>query len=126
MKVKLIIFFLALAANTLMAQDFEPVTAAFKEGNASALAKQFDAVIDLSIDGKSSTVGRGDAESRLRAFFLKNEPRGFEIVHKGVSQSDVHYIIGTLVTSAGAYRLTAYFQKSMDDYLIQSLEIEKK
>lgn len=119
----LIIFVLSVALAN--AQDYTAIDNAFSEGNASGLSKAFDSTVELSIDGKTSTIGRSDAENRMRSFFLENEPRNFEIVHKGESQSDVHYFISQLVTSSGTFRITAYLHKSIDKYLIQSLEIEK-
>jgi len=110
---------------SLSAQDYTAIDNAFSEGNASALSKSFDSTIEFSIDGKSSSIGHSDAENKMRSFFLDHEPRNFEIVHKGKSKSDAHYFISQLVTSNGSYRITAYLHKSIDQYLIQTLEIEK-
>jgi len=110
---------------SLSAQDYTSIDNAFSEGNASVLSKSFDSTVEFSIEGKSSSIGRSDAENKMRSFFLDHEPRNFEIVHKGESQSDVHYFISQLITSNGSFRITAYLHKSVDKYLIQSIEIEK-
>ena len=125
MKKYAILVFIVFLATSLSAQDYTSIDNAFSEGNASGLSKSFDSTVELSIDGKSSSLGRSDAENKMRSFFLDHEPRNFEIVHKGESKSDVHYFISQLVTSNGSFRITAYLHKSVDEYLIQSLEIEK-
>ena len=110
---------------SLSAQDYTSIDNAFSEGNASTLSKSFDSTVEYSVDGKTSSIGRSDAENKMRSFFLDHEPRNFEIVHKGESKSDVHYFISQLITSNGSFRITAYLHKSVDEYLIQSIEIEK-
>ena len=108
------------------AQDYAAISDAFSDGNATALGRLMDATVEMDMEGSSSKVGRSDAENKLRTFFMDHEPRHFEVVHKGVSPSDVHYCIGQLSSSGGAYRVTLYLRKSMDQYLIQSLEIEQE
>ena len=108
-----------------LAQDFEKVSEAFAKGNASQLGKHMANTVDMTMNGTSSTVGRGDAENKLRTFFMDNEIRDFESVHKGVSKGDVHYMIGQIFTSAGVYRVTVYMHESTSEYVIQSIEIEK-
>ena len=78
---------------SLSAQDYTSIDNAFSEGNASTLSKSFDSTVEYSVDGKTSSIGRSDAENKMRSFFLDHEPRNFEIVHKGESKSDVHYFI---------------------------------
>lgn len=92
----------------------------------STITKSLDATVDYTFDGKEETLGRSDAENRLRSFFMGNEPRSFNQVHTGVSKNDVHYMIGELFTSSGVFRTTIYVAKSGENYLIQSLEIEPK
>ncbi|MEQ9188384.1 MAG: DUF4783 domain-containing protein [Cryomorphaceae bacterium] len=120
----LITFILFLSFN-LCAQDYAVISKAFSDGNATELGRLFDTSVEYSVDGATSNLDRSDAENKMRTFFMDNEPRNFEIVHKGVSkQSDVHYCIAQLSSSGGDYRVMLYLHKSMDTYLIQSIEIE--
>lgn len=109
----------------MLAQDYEAVEDAFSDGNATALSNLFDATVEIDMLGKISSVGRGDAENKMRTFFMEHEPRNFDIVHKGVSQSDVHYCIAQLMTSDGVFRITLYLHKTGDRYLIHNIEIEE-
>ena len=115
---------LTFLATALFAQDYDAIADAVSDGNASALGRMFDASVEFSQGDELSTLGRSDAENRMRTFFMDNEPKHFEIVHKGESKSDVHYCMGQLITSTGGYRLTLYLRRSIDTYLIQSIEIE--
>lgn len=121
---KFLFLILLLAAQSAFAQDFERIANAFSAGNATEIGKMLDASVDYTVDGKESVLGRGDAENKLRSFFLEQPPRDYNMVHKGVSQNDVHYVIGELITSKGTYRVTVYLHKSGADYVIQSLDIE--
>lgn len=123
---KLLLTFLLVAPFVGFSQDYDKISAAFSEGNASALGKMFDAKVEYTVDGKEQSLGRSDAENKLRSFFMSHSPRSFSVVHKGVSQNDLHYLIGEMNTSNGAYRATVYLHKAGEGYLIRSLEIEGK
>lgn len=122
---KILIPILCLLSSMAFAQDYDKISQAFKVGNVTDISAMFDVDIDCSLEGKEETLTKADAERKLRSFFLAHSPRGFSMVHKGVSQNDVHYIIGELATSTGDYRTTIYLHKSGNTYLIQSLEIEE-
>lgn len=116
-----LLYFLPLLS---LGQDYNGISDAFKSGNSSALAKMFDAKIEYIADGKDQSLGRGEAENKLQSFFIAHPSRSFTIVHKGVSQNDLHYIIGELTTAKGNFRTTIYLHKLTENYVIQSLEIE--
>lgn len=123
---KAILAFLLLFPFALQAQDYEKLSEAFTNGDATSVGRMLDATIDYTEDGKDQRIGRSDAENKLRSFFITNAPRSFKKVHEGVSSNDVHYMIGDLYTSSGNFRITQYLNKSGDQYLIQSIEIEKQ
>jgi hypothetical protein len=110
----------------LFAQDFDKIGDAFASADISTIAKSLDATVEFTFEGKEETIGRSDAENKLRSFFMSNSPRSFNQVHSGVSKNDVHYMIGELLTTSGVFRTTIYLAKSGENYLIQSLEIEGK
>jgi len=116
---------LCLAALAGTGQSYTAVSDAFTAGNAAELAKLFDTNLDISINGSEETLKKNEAEGRIRTFFIEHAPKGFNIVHKGVSQNDIHYLIGQLTTSTGVFRVTVYLHKTGEEYFIQSLEIEK-
>jgi hypothetical protein len=123
---KAILAFLLLFPIALQAQDYEKLSEAFTNGDATSIGRMLDSTIDYAEDGKDQRIGRSDAENKLRSFFIANTPRSFKKVHEGVSSNDVHYMIGDLFTSNGNFRITQYLNKSGNQYLIQSIEIEKQ
>lgn len=125
MKSAIIIFVSLLLTSFTFAQDFSEIADALAKGNATGLGKVMGNSVDYSLNGKTSTVSKSDAENRLRSFFMENEVRSFESVHKGGSKSDIHYMIGKLFTSKGNFRITVYVIKAVENYVIQSIEIEK-
>ncbi len=110
---------------SILAQDYAKLGQAFTDGNTSAVGKWLSPLVDLSLEGKTQSLGRGDCKSKIQAFFNENSPRSFTKVHEGVSGNDVHYMIGELSTSTGIYRVTVYLQKSGEEFEIQSMEIDK-
>lgn len=110
--------------NLAQAQEFDPVAKAFEKGNAAELRKYLASTIELSIDGEEMEVGRGDAENQIRSFFDSHPPKSFSVLHSGVSDSDVKYMIGSYLSSNGGFRVSVYMRKEADKYVIQSLEVE--
>jgi hypothetical protein len=123
-----IILTIGLAFISVMAfsQDFDKITSAFGNGNVSELVPLLAATVDISIDDEVLKLGRSDAKARLRTFFLNHSPSSMKVVHKGVSKNDVHYMISALQTNDATFRVTVYIHKNGQEYLIQSLEIEKE
>lgn len=107
-------------------QDFEKVRVALENGNVTELSSMLDATIDLTIDDKDYNIGRGEADNKLRSFFVDHQPRSVKLIHKGVSKNGVHYMIGELNASTGFYRVTVYMHEAAGQFLIQSLELEKE
>ena len=124
MKVALLfLFFMPFA---LIGQDYDKLSDAFSNGDATSIGRMLDATVDYSEDDVDQKIGRSDSENKLRSFFMANTPRSFKKVHEGVSSNDVHYMIGDLYTSTGTFRVTLYLYKAGEQYLIQSIEIEKQ
>ncbi len=122
--IKYLLSLCLLCSMQVFSQDFDAVKKAFETGNVSELRPLLASTVELSIEGKEMEVGRSDAELRLRTFFDAHPPRSFSVLHSGVSKADVQYMIGSLVSSDGTFRVSAYLQKSAAEYRIQSLEIE--
>lgn len=118
----LILFGLVIQAE---AQDFDKLVNAFKDGNTKIITELMEAKIEWSASGKEQMLQKSDASRELGNFFSDKEIKTFKVVHKGVSQNDVHYLIGELVTVESNFRITIYLKKTGADYLIQSLEIEQ-
>lgn len=111
---------------SLMAQDvLIGLETAFQKGNAQALKKYMYDEVNLVLEGKGSEgMNRSEVEITLRNFFSSNKVNGFDINHKGKREESA-FIVGTLRTSTGIYRVNCYLKKSGDNYLIHRIRIEK-
>ncbi len=97
---------------------------AVKSGNASQVAKFFDATIDISVGGKTATYSKSQGEMVLKDFFNNNPVSGFTIIHQG-DNSGSEYCIGTLATKAGNYRTTIYMKQTGSNQVLQEIRFEK-
>ena len=102
----------------------DEISAALKSGNAKALATYFHATIDLTILQKQGTYSKSQAELIVQNFFTENKPSNFEVDHNNTTNEGSKYIIGTLTTSTGEYRVYIYFKNLNGAELIQTLRFE--
>lgn len=101
------------------------ISDAIRAGNVTALARYFNATIDLSLPGNESTYNKAQAELVMKDFFQKNPPLSFTINHTGSSKDGSLFFIGTYVTTQQkSYRTYYLVKKSGEKYLIQQLQFE--
>jgi hypothetical protein len=118
---------LVLPLSAVQAQgDFQEIGSAIKAGNAKALSTHFDNSVEVTILDKEGAYSRSQAESVVKAFFAKNSPTSFKVMHKGSSGGNSQYAIGSLETSGGSYRTYIYVKQKGDSLLIQEIRFERK
>lgn len=104
----------------------EGIYSALKVGNSKELAKYFNGNIELVILDKEGVYSKPQAELILKDFFAKNEllsPNGFMKMHEGGKESS-KYIIGTLFTAKGRYRVYFLVKNINNSVAIHQLRIE--
>lgn len=116
--------FLALAVHWAQAQSFAAISNAIKQGNASALAANFQSNVEITIKDASNSYSKSQAEMVLKNFFSSNQPRSFAIAHEGTSPEGSKYFIGNLSTSGGNYRVYVYAKSVSGAFSIQEIRIE--
>lgn len=108
-----------------MAQDIPAgVVTSLKKGNSPELCKFVSDKVDLVILGRSSTVNAATTESTLANFFSQNQVKGFTVNHEG-KRDGSSFIIGTLTTANGNFRVNCFFKKIEDKFLIHQIRIDK-
>jgi hypothetical protein len=108
------------------ADIFDDIAVAFRSGNYKGVAKHFSTRVELKLDNKENVYSKTQAELIMKDFFEKNPPTNFRMNHKGTSAKGLTYVIGTLTTSNGDFRITFYFKRETDDKLyIHRLQFEK-
>lgn len=102
------------------------IYSALKVGNSKELAKYFNGNIELVILDKEGVYSKSQAELILKDFFAKNElltPNGFMKVHEG-GKDVSKFIIGTLYTVKGRYRVYLVVKNIDNVVAIHQLRIE--
>ncbi|AVM53796.1 uncharacterized protein DUF4783 [Bacteroides zoogleoformans] len=110
--------------SSLMAQDVpEKVIGAFKEGSAQELNKYLGDKVDLNILNKQNCVDKQGAKETMAAFFSDHKVCGFTVNHYG-KREDSGFIIGTLATADGNFRVHCFFRKEQNSYVIHQIRID--
>lgn len=110
--------------SSLMAQDVpEGVIGAFKEGSAQELNKYLGDKVDLIILNKSTRTDKQMAEETMAAFFSNHKVSGFSVNHQG-KREESGFVIGTLTTANGNFRVNCFFRKVQNNYVIHQIRID--
>lgn len=124
-KLMLLATFLLLFSTISFAQDVpDGLINAFKKGSTAELSKFFGDQVELVIVGQTTNGNKAKAESTMNGFFTSNKPGGFTVNHKG-KKGESSFVIGTLNTSSGNYRVNCFFKKNQNQYLIHQIRIDK-
>ncbi|WP_025068959.1 DUF4783 domain-containing protein [Bacteroides gallinarum] len=110
---------------SVMAQDVpEGVVAAFKKGDSRNLNGYLSDKVELILENRPINVDRGTAEGKMAAFFSGNQVSGFTVNHQG-KRDESGFIIGTLATANGNFRVNCFFRKAASKYVIHQIRIDK-
>ena len=102
---------LMFSVSTLLAQDVPVgVVLAFK--------------VDLIIQNRSTNTDKQAAESTMNTFFADNKVSGFNVNHQG-KRDESSFVIGTLTTANGNFRVNCFFKRVQNKYLIHQIRIDK-
>ena len=109
----------------LLAQDVPVgVVLAFKKGNSQELNKYLGEKVELVIQNNSKSADKKLTESTLSSFFADNKVNSFTVNHEG-NRDESSFIIGTLATTNGSYRVNCFFRRLQNKYLIHQIRIDK-
>jgi hypothetical protein len=111
---------------TASAQGFDNIIAAFKNGDAAAIAKNFEGNVEITIKTGGTSYSKGQAEMVLKNFFSAHKPKTFTVAHDGTSPQGSKYFIGNLTTSAGNYRTYVYAKTIKNELVIQEIRFEEQ
>lgn len=113
------------SASMLLAQDVPVgVVLAFKKGSSQELNKFLGDKVDLVILNRSTNTDKQAAESAISTFFADNKVRGFNVNHQG-KRDESSFVIGTLTTANGNFRVNCFFKRVQNKYLIHQIRIYK-
>lgn len=114
-----------LSVSLAMAQDVPAgVITAFKKGSSVELGKFLGDNVELVIMNQTSNNNKAKAESAMNTFFTQNKVSNFNVNHEG-KKSESSFVIGTLNTSTGNYRVNCFLKRVENKYLIHQIRIDK-
>ncbi|PVD51628.1 hypothetical protein DC498_14505 [Terrimonas sp.] len=96
---------------------------AMNTGNAGKLAKYFDGRVDITLQQKTNSYSRSQAEMVLKDFFEGNGVKSFKVLHKG-SHNGSEFCIGNLQTKNGVYRTTIFMKARTEQQVLQEIRFE--
>ena len=105
----------------------EVVTKALQSGNAVEIAKQFDKVVDITINNEQATYSKSQGEMILKNFFNSHAVVSFTAKHKGSpTNNNSIYLIGDLITKdSKKFRIYLYFKQKSGTLLLQEVRFEE-
>lgn len=123
-KILLMTWFLGALLMPLSAQLSNQIVQSLKKGDVNAFSRFFGEEITLIIGKESTELNKEEAKSKLNDFFIQNKVVDFELKHQG-DRNNSAYIIGTLITSNGEFRLNCFLKKTRENLFIDRIRIEK-
>ena len=127
MKKRVLLWFAGLlfSVSTLFAQDVPVgVVVAFKKGSSQELTKYLGDKVDLVIQNRTASADKQEAESAMSTFFADNKVSSFNVNHQG-KRDESSFVIGTLTTANGNFRVNCFFKRVQNKYLIHQIRIDK-
>ncbi|MFT3749259.1 MAG: DUF4783 domain-containing protein [Agriterribacter sp.] len=103
--------------------SIDDVAMAMNAGNAGQLAKYFDGRVDITLQQKTNSYSRNQAEVVLKDFFDGNGIKGFKVLHKGANNGS-EFCIGNLQTRNGVFRTTIFMKARTEHQVLQEIRFE--
>jgi hypothetical protein len=126
MRIAIVILFMIPSFAFSQFDVLDNVATAIRGGNSKEIARFFDNNVEITILDRESSYSKTQGEMVLRDFFSKNQVQGFDLKHRGSSGEGSSYGIGTLKTSAQAFRVYYFVKQKGSQQLIQEMRFEKQ
>lgn len=120
----LLIFIASITSFAFTIDVIDDVATAIRSGNPKNISKYFIEHIDLKVIEQEDVYSKQQAEMILKDFFTKHPVRSFTIAHKSAPKGGSQYIIGTLETTNGKFRVYFLIKTTGTETLIQQFRIE--
>ena len=114
-----------LGINFLWAQNVpDGMLKAFKQGNAGALKGYLNHQVEVTIQNHPQPLDKQKAEHSLAKFFTAHPVQDFRVNHQG-KRDETGFMVGTLQTQNGEFRVNCFFRKVGEKYVIHQIRIDK-
>lgn len=109
-----------LSQTTVIPSD---IILSFNNGDASRLSNYLNDNVELVLDNNNNVYSKQQTLTILTDFFKKNKVNSFQVLHQGEKEAS-NFVIGTLKTSNGNFRVYILMRKTNNKTLILQLRIE--
>ena len=125
MKTKAVLLLIVSISSFAFSVDLiDGISNAIRSGNPKNISKYFIENIDLKVIAKEDVYSKEQAEMILKDFFIKHPVKSFTVAHKSEPKGGSQYVIGTLETSNGKFRIYFLIKTTGSNSLIQQFRIE--
>ena len=122
-----LIFLMVLPLSSWGQRNLADISKSIQTGNAQGLAYHFAQTVDINVGGIDDSFTKEKAVIILNSFFEKVNPQGFEVLHKGTSESkSMIYHIGLLKTEKGDYRVLFLSETKNNALVIEQFSLDKE
>ena len=113
-----------LSVATVTAQTLpEGVVGAFRSGKAEHLRSCLEEKVEFIVDNTTQAQEKGRVIAEMQRFFQDKNVRDFQVNHEGVRQES-GFLIGTLNTVKGSFRVQCFLKKKENKFLIHQIRID--
>ncbi len=106
------------------AQVPNEILLSLQSGNAKVLSRYFNQNVELVVLDNENVYSKAQAQQIVGNFFSSYPPESFEVVHDGGKEGN-KYVIGTLNTKKGSFRVYFLLKQNAGKDYIHQLRIEK-
>ncbi len=124
MKTKALILIVSILSLAFAVDIIDGIATAIRSGNPKNISKYFIENIDLKVIEQEDVYSKQQAEMILKDFFSKHPVKSYTVAHKSEPKGGSQYVIGTLETENGKFRVYFLIKTSGSTTLIQQFRIE--
>ena len=118
----LLLFGLLVLSPRLYSQVPDEIVISIQNGNVEKLASFFNQNVELVVQGYDDVYSKSQAKQIVAEFFKRNKPKQFNLVRQG-GKEGAPYVIGTLVTGNGTFRVSILLKNKENISYIHQLRI---
>jgi hypothetical protein len=122
--ISIVTIFFALTTGSF-AQIPDEIVSSIQSGNDVSLAAYFNENVELVVGTHDDVYSKSQSQQIVAEFFKSNKPKQFSIIHQG-GKEDARYVIGSLTTATGTFRVYFLLRVKNNSTLIHQLKIEKQ
>lgn len=121
----LILMVTGISITKAQADIFDDLAVAVKSGNAKEVSKFLASKVDIQIMKQGNVYSKTKAETKLKEFFTKHEPKKFNVIHKGSSNDGSKFAIGKLHTNRGIFRTYFFVKEEENSMRVKEIRFEE-